>query len=486
MKLKQILNGIDYELLQGTLDINVKDIAYDSRDIKSNYAFVALIGIDTDGHKYIDEAIDNGANCIIVCRDVMVDKKVTVIKIDNTRTKLSYLSANFFGNPQDKLIKIGITGTKGKTSTSWMIKQILEKNNNKVGIIGTVGTYINNKLYPHKNTTPEAYQVQKFMRLMVDSDVKYLIMEVSSQALKVGRINNILFDYAIFTNLSLDHVGPREHPTYEDYVFSKSQLFKQSKIGILNIDDSEYNNMIKNSKCQVYTYGTNNSNLKINTIKYINKADFLGTQFNLTGMISDTIKVSAPGMFSAYNATAAILLCILLKIDIKVIKEALKYFHVDGRCEILNINNKFKIVIDFAHNKLSMESIINTMKQYNYNRIITIFGCGGGRSFERRYELGEISGKLADLSIITTDNPRNDDIDEIITDIKKGICDQNGEFIIIKDRKEAIIYALDNAYENDIILLLGKGHEKYQEIKGISYPFDEFNIINSYIKYNKN
>lgn len=487
MKLKEILKGIDYELIQGELNIDVKDISYDSRSIKKDYAFVALIGIDTDGHEYIHDAIDNGANCIIVCKDVKVDDNITVVKINNTREELSYLSANLFSNPGEKLIKIGITGTKGKTSTSWMIKKILEENGDKVGIIGTIGTYIDNKLYPHKNTTPESYQIQKFMKLMVDNHVKYLIMEVSSQALKVGRINNILFDYAIFTNLSIDHVGPREHPTYQDYIDSKALLFKQSKVGILNIDDEKYEDMIRNSTCRVYTYGMGkNSSLHISDIKLINDKNFLGTEFTLNDSSDYLYRVSAPGKFSCYNATGAIFLCRLLHIDNNIIKKGLENFFVDGRCEIINVKEKFKVVIDFAHNKVSMESIIKTMKAYHCNRIITIFGCGGGRSFERRYELGEISGKFADLSIITTDNPRNDNVDDIIEDIKKGVVDQQGDFIIIKDRKEAIEYALDNAFDNDIILLLGKGHETYQEIKGVRYPFHEREIINSYINKIKN
>ena len=480
MKLSNILKNIKYELIQGSLDIDIKDISYNSKNIDKNYAFIALIGIDTDGHKFINEAINNGANCIFICKDIKINNDlITIIKVDDTRTKLSYISANFFNNPQDKLIKIGITGTKGKTSTSWMLKKILEENGEKVGVIGTLGTYINNEKYSHKNTTPESYQIQKFMNIMVNNNVKYLIMEVSSQALKVGRINNIIFDYAIFTNLSIDHIGPREHPTFEDYINSKALLFKQSKIGILNMDDSKYKDMIKDATCKILTYGTNkNSNLCISNIKFINNKEFLGTEFKLN---NSTYRVSAPGKFSCYNAASAIYICKLLNIDNNIIKKGLENFFVDGRCEIININNKFKIVIDFAHNKISMESIIKTMREFNCNRIITIFGCGGGRSFERRYELGEVSGKLSDLSIITTDNPRNDNIDSIINDIKKGIIDQNGKYIIIKDRKKAIEYAIDNANVNDIILLLGKGHEKYQEIKGVRYPFDEKSIIKSYI-----
>lgn len=485
MKLKQILKNINYKLIQGSLDINIKDLSYNSKEIKKDYAFIALIGIDTDGHNYIDSAIKSGATCIIICRDIdlNIDKNITIIKIKDTRKELSYLSANFFNNPQKNLIKIAITGTKGKTSTSWMIKKILETNGEKVGIIGTNGTYINNKLYPHKNTTPESYQIQKFMKIMVDENVKYLIMETSSQALKVGRINNIIFDYSIFTNLSNDHIGPREHPTYEDYLNSKAKLFIQSKIGILNIDDKEYKNIIKNATSKIYTYGTNNqSTLKIDNINYLNQNNFLGTEIKLTGLTNNTFKISAPGQFTAYNATSAILLCKLLNINENIIQKGLQNFQVDGRCEILNINNKYKIVIDFAHNQLSIESIIKTIKQYNPNRIITIFGCGGGRSKEIRYELGKTVATLSDLSIVTTDNPRNDDIKDIISDIKRGIENTQGKYIVIEDRKKAIEYSLENANENDIILLLGKGHETYQEIKGIKYPFNEKEIINNFLK----
>lgn len=484
MKLLKLLNGVQYELLYGSIDVDVKDISYDSRNVQKDFAFVALIGIDSDGHDFINAAIDNGANCIIVCKDICLDfnKNITVVKIKDTRTQLSILSSNLFENPQDKLIKIGITGTKGKTSTSWMIKKILETNGDKVAVIGTVGTYINGELYTHKNTTPESYQIQKFMRIMVNEGVKYLVMEASSTALKVGRINNIIFDYGIFTNLSIDHVGPREHPTYDDYVYSKSKLFNQCKIGILNSDDLEFSNMIKDSTCKVYTYGKNKKNdIVIDDINYLNTNNFLGTSFRLTGFVDNTYKVSSPGDFSVYNASGAVITCRLLGINDDVIKQGLETFSVDGRCEIINVDDKFKVVIDFAHNKVSMESIINTMKMYNHNRIITIFGCGGGRSFERRYELGELSGILSDLSIITTDNPRNDDIDEIIADIEKGVISSGGNYIIIKDRKDAILYALKNAMDNDIILLLGKGHEKFQEIKGILYPFDEKEIIINFI-----
>ena len=482
MKLIELLNNIDYKLIKGTLDIDVKDIAYDSRKIEKDFAFVCLIGIDTDGHNYINQAIKNGANCIITCKDVTVDDDVTIIRLEDTRTQLSYLSANLFNNPADKLIKIGITGTKGKTSTSWMIKSILEANGEKVGVIGTIGTYINNVLYEHKNTTPESYYIQKFMRQMVDENVKYLIMEASSTALKVGRINNIIFDYAIFTNLSIDHVGPREHPSYEDYVESKMKLFKQSKIAIINNDDKESSHIKDIASCELYTYGENNtSDIKIENIEYLKEEGFLGTKFKLNGKIEGNYKVSAPGIFSAYNAASAIIVSNMLGVEDSVIKKGLEKFYVEGRCEIINVNNKINVIIDFAHNKISMKSIIETMKSYPHNKIISIFGCGGGRSYDRRYELGEVSAKLSDLSIVTTDNPRNDDINEIMCDIVQGLKDNNGNYKIIEDRKEAIEYALANAEKDDIILILGKGHEKFQEIKGKIYPFDEKRIVKDFI-----
>ena len=482
MKLIKILEKIDYKLIKGSLDIDIKDISYDSRRIKKGFLFVCLIGIDSDGHNYISKAIEKGAVGVITCEDVDIKEDVTVVKINDTRTQLSILSANLFDNPADKLIKIAITGTKGKTSTSFMIKSILEENKEKVGVIGTIGTYINNVLYENKNTTPESYFIQKYMRQMVDEGVKYLIMEASSQALKVGRINNITFDYAIFTNLSMDHVGPREHPTYEDYVNSKMLLFKQSKIGIVNSDDKEYERIKQLSKAKLYTYGeNNNSDYTLHDIKYVNNSNFLGTEFKVKGKINDIFNVSSPGEFSAYNALSAIILSSLLKIDINVIKKGLEKFSVEGRCESISIND-YSVVIDFAHNRLSMESIISTMKNYNHNRIIAVYGCGGGRSKKLRYELGEVGGKLCDLNIITEDNSRNDDLDDIISDITKGIKDNDGEYKIIKDRKKAREYALSIAEKNDIILILGKGHEKFQEIKGIKYPFDEKKIINDYIK----
>ena len=372
MRLKDLLKGVDYELINGSLEIDIEDLSYDSRTIGPKMAFVCLIGIDTDGHEYIKDVINKGCNCIIVCKDVIVKEDITVIKIKDTRTHLSYLSANLFNHPGDELIKIAITGTKGKTSTSWMIKGILESAGYKVGVIGTLGTFIDGVPYSHKNTTPESYQIQKLMRIMVDKGVKYLIMEASSQALKVGRINNIRFQYGIFTNLSIDHIGPREHSSFDDYMASKAMLFKQCEIGILNQDDSYYIDMTKDASCKIYTYGSNDiSNLMLSDIRSVNNSNFLGLEFSTTGVLENTYQVRSPGKFSSYNASAAILLSYLLGIEDEFIKKGLYEFRVRGRCEIFSIQDKFKIVIDFAHNKISMQSILETMREYNPNSIIT-------------------------------------------------------------------------------------------------------------------
>lgn len=484
MKLEKILENINYELLQGSLDIDINDIKYDSREVVNGDLFVCLTGYYSDGHDYIETAIEKGATALLVERDVVVPEGIAVIKVENSRKVLNKASKNFFRNPDEELIKIGITGTKGKTTTTYMIKSILEKAGNKVGMMGTVGIYIGKEKYKTVNTTPESYVVYKYMRKMIDEGCKYVVMEVSSLGLKHGRVDNIMFDYGVFTNLSLDHVSPdsgREHPTYEDYANSKKILFNMCKVGIFNKDNDEYKRMVADATCEIITFGKKDADVIINNITKTSRVDKIHTSFELTGRVNGTFDLNLPGEFNVYNATVATIVTKLIGIEDKYIEEGLLSTVVDGRCQLFNVGNKFNVMIDFAHNLVSIESIINTMREYNPNRIITIFGVGGGKGEAQRKNMGKLVGELSDMAIITMDNPRLDDINVINSQIESGVKETNCEYKIISDRKEAINYALSNAKENDIILIVGKGHEKYQDIQGVKYPFSEEDIIKEFI-----
>lgn len=478
MKLEKILNNIDYKLIKGSLDTEVSGLYYDSRKVTNGSAFICLSGTQVDGHDYIKSAIEKGATTIIIEKDVEVPEDVTVVKLPNTRKNLSLLAINYFDNPASKLTMIGITGTKGKTTTSWMIKNILEEDGHKTGVIGTMGVFIGNTHYDTVNTTPESYDIQKYLKEMVDDKVEYAIMEVSSQALKVGRVEGLSFDYGVFTNLTKDHIGEGEHENMEDYIYSKSLLFQKCKHGILNIDDIHYEDMIKNSTCDIHTFGKNKeANLLIDNIKLLRKEHFIGLELNTKGIIEDTFLVNTPGEFSAYNASSAILTTYLIGCKVENIKKALSKVAVKGRVEIVPVSSKYSVIIDYAHNGVSMQSILETMRAYNPKRIVSLFGCGGNRSKERRYDMGEISGRLADFTIVTEDNSRYEDINDIMNDIEIGLKKTSGKYIKIPSRNDAIKYAIDNAKEGDIILLLGKGHETYREINGVREHLDEREII---------
>lgn len=474
MKLNKILDKIEYNVIKGNTDLEINNIYYDSRKIEKDSLFICLSGASFDGHDYINSAIQKGTKAILVEKDIDVDENITIIKVSNTRKILSQISINYFNNPSKELTTIAITGTKGKTTTSFMIKNILEQDNKKVGVIGTMGVFFKDKHYSTVNTTPESYDIQKYLREMVNDGVEYLVMEVSSQALKVGRVEGMTFDYGIFTNLSEDHIGDNEHKDMEEYIYCKSLLFKMCKNGIFNIDDPHYNDMIKDSTCNIYTYGHNKeANLVIEEVKLLRKEHFIGLEMTTKGYINNNFLVNTPGEFSAYNSSCAILTTSLLNCNITSIKDALSVVAVRGRVEIVPVSNKYTVIIDYAHNGVSAESILTTMKKYNPQRIVSIFGCGGNRSKDRRYDMGEVSGKYADLTIITEDNSRYEDVNDIINDIEIGIKKTSGDYIKIPDRKEAIKYAIDNAKEGDIILILGKGHETYQEKNGERTHFDD-------------
>ena len=478
MKLEKLLEKIDYTLIKGSLDVNVKDIAYDSRKVKNSDVFVAIVGSNVDGHDYIDSAIENGASVIVVSKNVDVNCDVTVIMVEDTSKILSRLSMNLFDNPHKKMKTIAITGTKGKTTTSFMIKRIIEETGSKCGVIGTTGIYIGDKYYPNKNTTPLSYDTLKYMNEMVNDNIEYVVMEVSSQALKYDRVNDIEFDYGLFTNLSQDHIGEFEHSDMDDYVNSKAKLFKQCVDGVFNLDDKYFFDMVDMGESSINTYGYDNkADLRVKNIDLYRDGHLIGINLELDGVIKDKFKISTPGKFSSYNAMAAIYVCYLMGIDVKYMKKALSDFSVRGRVEPVEVSDKFTLLIDYAHNGVSTESILTTIREYKPKRIVTIFGCGGNRSRDRRFEMGEIAGKYSDYCIITEDNNRYEEFDNIAKDILVGMSKTSCEYKIISDRKDAIKYAIENALDGDIIMLLDKGHEDYKEVKGERIPFDERVII---------
>lgn len=484
MKLGEVIKNLNIVKARASYETEISDIAYDSRKVKLGNIFVCLNGAECDGHDFIKEAIKNGANTIIIEKEINVSG-VNTILVENTRVALALISKNFFKSPSSKLKIIGITGTKGKTTTACMIKSILELSEKKTGMIGTLGAFIGKEnIITLKNTTPESYDIQKYLRNMVDNGCEFAILEVSSIALRDHRVDGLNFDFGIFTNLSEDHIGGNEHKNIEEYILCKSKLFRQCKVGFVNIDDKNAGIICNNNICdEIKTFGfSNKADVSGIDAKLLNKNGHLGCEFKTSGDIKVEFEIPIPGKFNVYNALAAVSVCNYLGIKSEDIKNGLAQVKIKGRMEPVKVPGEYSLFIDYAHNAASMENILKTLREYKPKRIITMFGGGGNRPKIRRYEMGEISGRLSDISVITADNSRNEDVMDIISDIKEGLNKTNGEYIVIPDRKEAIKYCIKNAQKGDIVVLAGKGHETYQEIKGVKYPFDERVVINDILK----
>ena len=490
MKLKNILVGLNGLKARGELDKEILGIDSNSKNIKPGYMFVAIKGFSVDGHEYIKEAINNGAVVVAVedgfdLKSIDFPKDVTIIVVDNTRELLAISASNFYDNPSKKLKLIGITGTKGKTTTTFMIKEILEKAGKKVGLIGTIAIYINGqKLKDSDRTTPESLELQQLFAKMVDEGVEYVVMEVSSQSLKLHRVDACEFDYVAFTNFSEDHISEKEHPDIKDYFESKLKLFNMCKKGFVNIDDlqgAKIPAMFPDN--EIIRYGIDNS------------GDFLAKDITITNSYvdfkakltdrNDRVKVDIPGRFTVYNALLAIAICKTIGIDAETIKNALINVKVPGRSEMVNNKLDIPIMIDYAHSPESLQNILKAVKSYTRGRVISVFGCGGDRDSRKRPIMGEISGKIADYTIITSDNPRTEDPKLIVDQIEEGIKKTKGKYEVVIDRKEAIEKAIKMANKTDIIILAGKGHEPYQEINGKKYDFDEREIVKNIIEKNK-
>ena len=477
MKLRKICEEIEYTLLQGSLETEVRDIIYDSRKIAPETMFVCMVGAVTDGHKYIPDVVEKGASVIVLEKEeeaAQIPENITVLKVESARLALALMSAALFDHPARKLVTIGLTGTKGKTTTTYMIKKVLEMAGKKVGLIGTIGAMVGEEHLSSKNTTPESYELHRMFAAMVEAGCEYVVMEVSSQGLKLDRTAGILFDYGIFTNLSPDHIGPAEHASFEEYMECKSLLFRQCRIGIVNADDEHVEGILKGHTCEVKTFSAEKeADLMASDIGFINEDGKLGMHFKVSGCMDCQAKVHIPGRFSVYNSMVTMLVCHLAGISDEAILEGLSKVQVKGRVEMLPVSKDYTLIIDYAHNEVSTRSVLTTLMEYHPKRLICVYGGGGNRSKLRRYDMGEVTGEMADLCVLTCDNPRDEEIRDINNDIKVGLARSNGKYIEIDDRKEAIAYCMKNAKPGDMIVLLGKGHEDYQEIKGVKYHFDE-------------
>ena len=478
MQLEEMLLDLKYEILQGDLNIEVQEIENDSRKVKQGVLFFCIAGSVRDGHDFAKEVAEKGACALIVEKAVEVPESVTVIKVDNSRYAMGMISSRFYGEPSKKMTVIGITGTKGKTTTSYMIQNMLLKTGHKTGLIGTIEIIDGKEHIPASNTTPESLTLQRILRDMVQNGVDSVVMEVSSQGLMLDRVAGVDFDYGIYTNLSEDHIGPNEHASFEEYRMWKSKLFTMCKVGIFNQDDANYREILKGHTCEVITYGMEAAaDYHAEQWKLYRSEGHLGISYHLSGKLTGEMLVNIPGRFSIYNSLSAIAVASEMGVGLDAIADALKDIKVRGRVELVPVSDAFTILIDYAHNAVSLESILETLREYQPKRLIAVFGCGGNRSKTRRYEMGEVSGRMADFTIITSDNPRFEEPEAIIQDIVTGIEKTDGAYITIIDRKEAFRYAIMNAKEGDVIVLAGKGHEDYQEIKGVKYHMDERELI---------
>ena len=470
MRLKDLLTGI--EVINEYADTEVLDVTQDSRLVKEGSLFICVKGATFDGHNVAGEMLDKGAAAVVVERDLGLPNQILV---KNSRAVYSPICANFFGNPADKLQLIGLTGTNGKTTTTFLIKQILENVGKKVGLIGTVQNMIGDEIYPAKYTTPDPYELQKLFAMMVEAGCEYCVMEVSSQALAQGRVNGLRFKIGAFTNLTQDHID--YHKTWENYFNSKRILFENCDIAITNLDD-EYGMKIIDGldfeKVATYSVNSNSATYLAKNVSFKSN----GVEYELIGDTIARCSCPIPGRFSVYNSLCAASCALALGIDFKsVIKAIGKSNGVKGRIEVVPCDRDFTIIIDYAHSPDGLENIISSLREIAKGRVVTLFGCGGDRDKTKRPKMGRIAAELSDFCVVTSDNPRSENPSDIIKDILEGMKGVKTPYEVIENRKEAIAFAINNAQKDDIILLAGKGHETYQILPTGTINFDEREVV---------
>jgi len=482
MKLSQLLEEVEYNCIKGDPDTEVNTLVYDSRKACEGSVFVCIEGVRGDGHSFISQAISQGARAVVVCKDIEIPEDVTVLYTEDTRLALALMSAAYFGHPAKQLTIIGVTGTKGKTTTTYMIRNILESAGIRTGLIGTIEVCIGKEAIPSGNTTPEPYALQEYFRKMADAKLTAVVLEVSSQGLMQHRVAGFTFDIGVFTNIEPDHIGDGEHKDFEDYKRCKGLLFQACRIGIVNADDVHMREVLEGHTCELETFGTMpDTDLFATDIKIKSGQGSYGVTFNVNGAMDFGVEVNIPGRFSVYNSLAAISVCRHFDVPASVMQEVLKKMYVKGRTELIDISGRFTLMIDYAHNAVSLKSLLNALREYGPKRLVCMFGCGGNRAADRRFKMGEISSAMADFTVVTSDNPRYEEPQAIIDDIIVGAKRGGGEYTSVFDRKEAIRYCIRHASDGDMIVLTGKGHEDYQEICGVKHPMDERALIKEII-----
>ena len=472
MKLYEILKDINCTV--SGEDTEITSIEYDSRKVVKGSLFIAISGYQTDGHLYIDKAIENGAAAVLLQNTDYIPEGVTYAVSEDTREAMALAGAAFYGDSAKRLNIIGVTGTNGKTTTTYLIKQILELKGFKTGLIGTNQNLIGNTVLETGRTTPESLDLQKLLSQMEAEGVTHVIMEVSSHALYLKRVYGIEFAAGAFTNLTRDHLD--FHETFENYCDAKAILFKNAKWGSVNIDDEWAERIMKGATCSLKTYGVNgDADVKAENIRLSQRGVIFDVNYEGKGY---EVKLSIPGMFSVYNALTAISTCLTLGISFDDIVKGLRLAQgVKGRCEVVNILADYTVIIDYAHTPDGLENIINTVRGFSEGRVITLVGCGGDRDKTKRPIMGEMAGRMSDFAVITSDNPRSEDPEHIIKDILAGMEGMENKYKAVCDRTEAIEYAMSIANAGDVIILAGKGHETYQILKDKTIDFDERKIV---------
>lgn len=486
MLLSEILNSLKYECVDFK-DTEISDIVYDSRKAAPDTLFVALVGAYTDGHDYVQSAYLKGARVFLCQKKVSLSEDAVVLTVEDTRSALAHISANFFSHPDRELAVVGVTGTKGKTTVTHLIRTSLDLCGIKCGVIGTVGAYYEDNFLPTINTTPESYETHKLLRIMADAGCKAVCMEVSSLGLKSHRVDGIHFNTAVFTNLSPDHIGGAEHESFEEYAYWKKQLFSICDFAVLNKDDLFSVEIEKELACPYVTFAINeNAAITADDIKNLRGDNFFGVGFTCRYNNEEfELKTALPGYFSVYNALSAAAVCLHFGVNTKDLAAALPTAKVKGRSECVDVDADFDVIIDYAHNGNSFKSIFDTIDEYEHSKIITVFGSVGDRAQLRRREMGLISGNRSDLSVITDDDPGFEDSEKIAKEIAGFVEKAGGEYIVITDRKQAVFYALERAQKGDIVLILGKGHETEQKIKGEKVHYSDHESVAEFFENKK-